>query len=142
MNRKSNWFLQWCYILLPVAIHCFSGCGGAERPKTIPISGRVTIDGQPPGEEGSLYFTPTETAPGYLKRPASGGFAADGTYRVMSWEPDDGLVPGHYSVSVSPNDPNATKIPTKHQPGGTAFFEVDVPVDQSKIDFNIDISTK
>lgn len=118
------------------------GCGGSDRPKTIPIGGHVTIDGQPPGEVGSLIFTPTETAPGYGKRPASGGFAADGTYRVMSWEPNDGLVPGHYSVSVTPNEPNATKIPATYQPGGTSFFEVDVPVDADKIEFNIDIKTE
>jgi hypothetical protein len=120
----------------------FAGCGGSDRPKTIPITGRVTIDGQPPGEIGRIYFTPTQAAPGYSKRPASGGFTEDGNYRVMSWEPDDGLVPGHYTVSLLSGGANATKIPQKYQTSGTSGLEVDVPVDQGKIEYNIEISTK
>lgn len=142
MNKRGSCRVLWCSIVLPAALLCLGGCGGSSRPKTIPITGRVTIDGQPPGEEGSLFFTPTVSAPGYVKRPASGGFTADGSYRVMSWEPNDGLVPGHYSVSVSPNDPIATKVPASYQQSGTSGLEVDVPVDQSGIEYNIEISTK
>lgn len=118
------------------------GCGGGERPKTIPISGRVTFNGQPPGEHGRLHFQPTQAASGYSKRPAGGSFTAEGPYRVMSWEPDDGLVPGHYTVSLMPADPNNTKIPPKYREGGSSGLEVDVPVDQSSIEYNIDIVTK
>jgi hypothetical protein len=118
------------------------GCGGSGRPKTIPISGKVSIDGQAPGEVGKLYFTPTKTADGYPTRPASGAFTADGNYRVMSWEVDDGLVPGHYAVSVTPADPNRTAVPSKYQQNTTSGLEVDVPVDQRKVEFNIDIRTK
>jgi hypothetical protein len=117
------------------------GCGN-DRPKTIPISGVVTINGQQPGEFGKIFFTPTKAADGYAKRPASGSFDLDGSYRVMSWEPDDGLVPGHYTVNVFPADTAKTKIPAKYQQSSTSGLEVDVPMDQSKIDFNIDIRTE
>ena len=117
----------------------FVGCGGNDRPKTIPISGQVTIDGKAPGEGGQLYFTPTQTADGYSKRPASGRFDVEGRYRVMSWAPDDGLVPGHYTVAVVPVDPNTSAIPTKYHTSGTSGLEVDVPVDQRKIEYNIDV---
>lgn len=120
----------------------FVGCGGSDRPKTIPISGTVAIDGQPPGEGGKLYFTPTTTADGYSKRPAHGTFTADGKYRVMSWEVDDGLVPGHYSVSITPVDPNKTRIPKKYQENASSGLEVDVPMDQRRIQFDININTK
>lgn len=142
MNKRGSYFLLWFTVLVPVTLLWVSGCGGSSKPKTIPITGRVTIDGQPPGEEGSLYFTPTESAPGYIKRPASGGYTADGSYHVMSWEPNDGLVPGHYSVSVSPNDPKVTKVPVSYQASGTSGLEVDVPIDQGKIEYNIELSTK
>ena len=66
-----------------------------------------------PGETGKIFFTPTEAAAGYSKRPASGSFNAEGNYRVMSWAPDDGLVPGHYTVSVMPGDQAKTAIPTR-----------------------------
>lgn len=118
------------------------GCGESGRPKTIPISGRVTIDGQPPGESGKMFFTATQVAEGYSNRPASGSFNDDGSYRVMSWEPDDGLVPGHYTVTLMPGDPAATKIPAKYQLSMTSGLEVDVPVDQDNVEFNVPIVTK
>ena len=101
----------------------------------------MTIDGQQPGEFGKIFFTPTQAADGYAKRPASGSFDLDGSYRVMSWEPDDGLVPGHYTVNVFPADQAKTNVPAKYQQSSTSGLEVDVPLDQSKIDFNIDIRT-
>jgi hypothetical protein len=117
------------------------GCG-KERPATIPISGQVTIDGQPPGGYGKIFFTPTHAASGYSKRPATGTFAPDGSYRVMSWEVDDGLVPGHYTLSVRPLDPAKTRIPDRYQQDTTSGLEVEVPVDQGDVVFNIDIVTK
>jgi hypothetical protein len=119
-----------------------SGCGGTDRPKTIPIDGHVTIDGKAPGEAGKIFFTPTAVAAGYSQRPASGSYNAEGHYRVMSWAPDDGLVPGHYTVSVLPNEPEKTAIPAKYNAGTSSGLEVDVPVDKSKIDFDINVVTK
>jgi hypothetical protein len=130
------------FVILSFAIVSFVGCGGGDRPKTIPISGRVTINGQPPGEGGRLHFAVTEAAEGYPKRPAGGAWDAEGKYRVMSWAPDDGLVPGHYTVSLMPGDLTKTRIPAKYQQGGTSGLEVDVPVDKSSIEFNIDVVTK
>lgn len=126
---------------LACALLWLAGCGGGSRPKTVPISGRVTINGQPPNESGRLHFTPTQTAEGYPKRPAGGAFAPDGVYRVMSWEPDDGLVPGHYTVSLMPGDLSKTAIPVKYRQSGSSGLEVDVPIDESSIEFNIDVRT-
>lgn len=128
-----------CAAVLAVLIFALVGCTGSDRPKTIPITGRVTIDGQPPGENGKLHFTPTEAAEGYVKRPATGGFGADGVYRVMSWSPDDGLVPGHYTVNVMPGNPNKTRIPKRYNDSGTSGLEVEVPMDQDQIEYNIDV---
>jgi hypothetical protein len=136
LNR--NW-LGWS--VAAGTIIAIAGCGGSDRPKTIPISGLVTIDGQPPGEGGKLFFTPTEAADGYAKRPASGSFNSAGTYRVMSWAPDDGLVPGHYTVSVMPGDATKTRLPTKYHQSATSGLEVDVPIDGGSIDYNIDVRT-
>jgi hypothetical protein len=120
----------------------FVGCYGGNRPKTIPIKGHVTLDGQPPGEVGKLHFTPTEAAEGYDKRPAMGGFDVDGAYTVMSWSPGDGLVPGHYTVNVYPGTMANTRIPKKYHQSGTSGLEVTVPVDQGEIEYNIELSTK
>jgi hypothetical protein len=60
----------------------------------------------------------------------------------MSWAPDDGLVPGHYTVSVSPSDRGKTVVPAKYLQSATSGLEVDVPVDQGRIEYNIDVVTK
>ena len=140
MNRRGVPCQTFWIATLGVAMACLAGCGGSDRPKTVPISGRVSIDGQPPGEVGKVFFAPTQAASGYDKRPASGGFTADGKYRVMSWTPDDGLVPGHYVVSLMPGNPNATKIPQKYLQPVTSGLEVDVPVDHVKVEFDINLA--
>jgi hypothetical protein len=125
-----------------IVLVAFNGCGGSDRPKTIPIDGHVTIDGKAPGETGKIFFTPTEAAEGYSRRPASGSYNIDGHYRVMSWAPDDGLVPGHYTVSVLPNEPDKTAIPKKYSMSATSGVELDVSADKGKIDFDIAVRTK
>jgi hypothetical protein len=130
---------------LPIAVLAvvgLTGCGGNGRPKTIPVTGRMTIDGQEPGEFGKLFFTPTRSAEGYSARPASGSFNTDGTYSVMSWAPNDGLVPGHYTVRIVPADAAKTKIAKKYLQGAADGLEVDVPVDEDEVEYNIDIKTK
>lgn len=126
---------------LAAAVVGLGGCGGPDRPTTIPISGRVTINGQPPGEFGKLFFTPIEAAAGYSMRPASGSFDSQGVYRVMSWEPDDGLVPGRYTVNVMPADPARTKIPERYRDSGTSGLEVEVPVDKDTIAFDVSLTS-
>jgi hypothetical protein len=101
----------------------------------------VIINGQAPGEFGKLFFTPTQAAEGYNRRPASGSFDEEGVYRVMSWEPDDGLVPGHYTVNLMPADSAKTKIPKRYQNSGTSGLEVDVPIDKEEIEYDINVVT-
>jgi hypothetical protein len=125
-----------------ILVVALAGCGGNDRPKTIPIDGHVTIDGKEPGEAGKIFFTPTEPADGYSKRPASGSYGADGHYRVMSWVPDDGLVPGHYTLNVLPADPDKSAVPKKYKMSATSGLELDVPVDKGKINYDIEIRTK
>jgi hypothetical protein len=142
MLRQNSYSRRlWVGALAAVTVGLV-GCGDSGRPKTIPISGRVTIDGKPPGESGSLFFTPTEAADGYSKRPASGTFLADGSYRVMSWKPDDGLVPGHYKVNFLPGDPTKSAIPGRYQKSETSGLAVDVSVDVSPIEYNIELVTE
>src|SRR5688572_30305565 len=131
----------WIVAFLAGAIG-LAGCSGGNRPKTTPITGRVTLDGQPPGEVGKLHFTPTAAAEGYAKRPAMGGFDVDGVYQVMSWSPGDGLVPGHYTVNVLPGSLANTRVPKKYHQSGTSGLEVNVPVDQGEIEYNIELRTE
>jgi hypothetical protein len=136
-SMSANRSYRWIATSL-ISLTAIGGCG-PERPKTIPITGQVTINGNAPGEVGNIYFTPTKTADGYSSRPAKGAFGPDGTYHVMSWAVDDGLVPGHYAVSVIPADPNKTAIPRRYHQNTSSGLEVDVPVDQRRVEYNIEL---
>jgi hypothetical protein len=131
-----------CGVVFVVGAFAHIGCSNGDRPTTIPISGRVTLDGKPPGESGNIYFTVVQPAEGYPRRPANGAFDVDGVYRVMSWKPDDGLVPGSYRVSVVPGDAAKTVFPEKYHRGPTSGLTLEVPADQSSIVYNIELKSE
>ncbi|WP_425616965.1 hypothetical protein NA78x_000630 [Anatilimnocola sp. NA78] len=85
-------------LALPLAIClCFSGCGGSG-PSTLPVTGVVTLDGQPC--EGALVsFVPQETTGG------NGGTGlTDSTGKYVTKLQDGktpGLLPGKYKVMIS-----------------------------------------
>ena len=70
-----------------------SGCGSAH-PEFVPVAGQVTMDGKPV-TTGTVTFYP-ETG-----RPAIGELGPDGRYQLASYEPNDGVLPGTYKVTVT-----------------------------------------
>jgi hypothetical protein len=69
-----------------------AGCG-PSRPRTVPVSGRVTWQGRPV-VDGIVVFYPA------TGRPATGIIAADGTYRLRTFDPNDGVVLGKHCVTI------------------------------------------
>jgi hypothetical protein len=70
-----------------------AGCGGPTRPATVPVAGHVTYRGKsvPMGE---IMFYPEQG------HPATGTIGADGAYRLMTYAPGDGAIPGRYRVTI------------------------------------------
>lgn len=68
------------------------GCG-----KTAVVKGRVTLDGHPVAG-ATVLFVPED---GNAGRPASGMTDDDGNFRLTTYRPDDGAVPGTYRIVVS-----------------------------------------
>ena len=87
---------------LLVAALCLAVSAGCGRsgPETVPVVGKVTLDGGAWPTAGRLYFNPLETAEGLPRRPGTADFDTDGRFTVSSWEQGDGLVPGKYKVGV------------------------------------------
>ena len=77
-----------------------TGCG-RDGPETVPVAGKVTLDGGAWPTAGRLYFNPLEPAAGLPRRSGTADFDTDGRFRVSSWEKGDGLVPGKYKVGVA-----------------------------------------
>src|SRR6266481_2084761 len=76
-----------CAVILTTA-----GCGGLSKP--IKVKGIVTLDGKPlPG--ATVTFTPL--AEGHV---ASGRTDQDGSFRLTTFQTDDGALAGSYKVVV------------------------------------------
>lgn len=80
-----------------LAVALLSGCGDG-RPRRVPVSGRVTIDGKPI-PCGTIRFIPKDA------RPAMGQIGQDGRYSMSTFEKGDGVVVGPCTVTV-----NATEL--------------------------------
>jgi len=93
MNTKTLGSLLVVALLASVlAIGC--GQQGADRPKTVPVTGTVTHNGEPV-EGATVAFQPVGGSKG-----AVGVTDASGKYALTTFESDDGAVPGEYKVKV------------------------------------------
>jgi hypothetical protein len=73
-----------------------SGCGGASgRPVTFPVSGKVTLNGEPVEGAQVSFFTEGSS------RAAAGTTDADGAYRLTTFDTNDGAIAGDHSVTIS-----------------------------------------
>jgi len=93
------------YWVLGVAV-CFllvtAACSrGPSRPKTYPVSGVVTLNGQPVAG-ATVVFVPKASGRGEnAPRAASGKTDEQGRYSLTTFGGNDGAVPGEYFVKVS-----------------------------------------
>ncbi|MCC6510820.1 MAG: carboxypeptidase regulatory-like domain-containing protein [Pirellulaceae bacterium] len=91
-------------LLLLVPLLVIAGCGGgAERP--VSAGGKVSFKGKP--VEGALV---TFMAKGD-GRSATAKTEADGTFKLTTVTPNDGALPGEYTVTIA-------KVEMKNQPQG------------------------
>ena len=63
-----------------------------------PVSGVIKFNGEPMKGGGSIAFLPKESRPG--KMPG-GTILEDGTYKLTTYEPNDGALPGEYRVAIT-----------------------------------------
>ncbi len=95
-------------LLLGLAALVTLGCAGGKARDTVPVSGKVTLDGAPV-EGATVVFTPTSGE----GAAATGKTDASGVYRLTTRDPNDGAKPGTYLVSISKTetaDPTAGAI--------------------------------
>jgi hypothetical protein len=123
--------------LLALVVCGLSSCGGAG-PTTVPVRGKITLAGGAWPQAGTLYFTPVKPATGMPHRAGTAEFATDGSFRVSTYRPHDGLVPGEYSVNIecwevppSPGDPHAAKslVPGNYHALLQSQLPVVIPLD-------------
>jgi hypothetical protein len=85
-------------ILAIFSVSAIVGCGGGvEHSETVPVSGTVTWNGDPL-KTGRVQFVPNDPKNG---RPAVGDLDQDGNYKLMTFQADDGAMPGSYKILVN-----------------------------------------
>ncbi len=100
-------------VVMAALVVIILGCGGGsgENPAAVPVSGTVTLGGQPV-EGAQVVFSPT----GGEGNAAAGTTDATGKYSLTTGAAGDGAVPGSYRVAI-------TKVEGATQPGTTGMSE-------------------
>lgn len=80
---------------LMLAATMLVGCGGPSNPPTEPVSGTVTLDGEPV-EGAVITFVPDDSA----NQAAVARSQEDGSYELTTFASGDGAMAGTYKVQV------------------------------------------
>lgn len=97
---------------LTLCVACIVGCG-SDGLATYPVNGRVTFADDKPLTGGTVEFQPaTPPVPSNAEKgslagriSARGFIQEDGTYKLSTFEPDDGAIEGKHRVLVTPGLP-------------------------------------
>jgi hypothetical protein len=106
MQRLSAVILTFC-LILPLLMAA-GGCSDG-RPKRVPASGQVLIDGKPL-DYGYVQFSPSDS------RPSIGQLDANGHFVLSCFDLGDGAVTGLHKVSVNGQEPIGQEVIKWHAP--------------------------
>jgi len=106
----------WISILaLPILIGCGSSSG---LPKTYQVTGKVTLKGKP--VEGAIvtFISDQKT------KEAVGSTNANGEYKLSTFGPGDGALPGSYKITITQLDRPAAPAANTPAPGVIASGDI------------------
>jgi hypothetical protein len=97
-----------------------------------------------------VQFVPTAPAEGFPMQPATGDIGPDGRFRMGTFAPHDGVVPGQYQVAVvsvlggpTPDEPFAEKIwnvPKQYANPSTSGLSAEVPPGSKPVRLDLELS--
>ena len=76
----------------------FLAVGCSSDNAVYPVQGKISFEGKPMVGGGSISFIPVGNQSG---KTAGGQIAEDGTYKLMTYRPDDGSMPGKFRVVIT-----------------------------------------
>ena len=119
---------HFCFVWAALLAALLGGCGDG-RPRRVPVAGRVLIDGKPLAK-GFIRVVPEKS------RAATGAIDRDGRFRLTTFEPNDGCVPGDHRVEVVAYETVSLSairwlVPKKYQKADTSeiVVTIDGPAD-------------
>lgn len=126
-------------LLVTLSLYGLCGCSSEESFEVAPVSGLVTIAGQPVSH-GTIQFAPiaasTDNKPG---KTGTGEIQPDGTFTISTFEEGDGAVIGKVKITAGPSDPAQ---PWKHTLQTPVEFEVSPSGNQLILDIQPDGTAK
>jgi predicted small lipoprotein YifL len=114
------------YLLIAVVLLALAGCGG---PRLYPVHGKVTWENGSEARELAGGLVICESADGKLG--ARGDIEKDGSFRLSTNKPGDGILPGKYRVAVVEYSP-------KEPPPPPTIDRAFTRVDASGLEINVD----
>lgn len=97
IDKASQWLLALC---LTACVTAGTGCGEPDMPRLVAVQGKVFKDGRGI-TAGSLYFHPGPDA-AYQKDTPSSMLRTDGGFTIKTFPFGEGVSPGSYRVTLSP----------------------------------------
>lgn len=135
--------LRTAVTLILTTTFCLGTAGCGESYKVVPVSGKITVDGQPLAN-ASVYFQPTgDKAAGVPASMALTDAQGNYTLTTATEKPQEGAVPGSHKVILSAvsQDPQGGEVPTESsslpEKAAKADLSFDVPpegTDQANFD--------
>lgn len=126
---RAKTLLVFIALLLPAATGC-----EPDYPETAPVSGRVTLSNEPVSG-GEIQFWPED---GMM---ATGRIESDGSYRLTTFQPDDGAILGEHRVAIRAEGPIGASglitVPERYQNPETSGLVRQVKPGSNRIDFNL-----
>ncbi len=123
---------------------CIAGCsGGGPDVEMVPVSGTVHFaDGTvPQGEIATVNFEPIAGGPNQRRKLAFGEIQPDGSFRMTTVEPGDGVIAGKYKVVFDVRKNNLdveSLVPDKYTKPETTPIEVTVESGVEPFEFELD----
>lgn len=111
-------------------VGCGGGAEGGAKAKTVPFTGKLTLDGKPYGKV-KVQFIPEGSDQGV--RTSYAEVKDDGSFSATTYVTGDGIVPGKYTVRVGSEGDGGSTDPAAMMAAvsGASIeaFTVDIPAE-------------
>ena len=115
----------------------FAGMIGCDaRPRRVPVAGKVLIDGKPL-TTGFIMVVPHEG------RAATGQIQPDGSFRLTTFDENDGCIPGSHPVTIVANEqitPTRMKWLAPKKYADVASTDRQVTIDRPRDDLIVELT--
>jgi len=131
-------------VLLPVALACIVSVVGCNKgPTMVQVQGKVAYkDGSAlRGGVRVVRFEPSKDSTAEVRRLASGEIEKDGSFKLFTRRPGDGVFPGKYNVTFTvwkgSHEPTSF-ILDKYTTSATTPYHVTIDRDQDDLKFELE----